>query len=439
MTDFFLKLLDMSITASWLVLAIVILRLVFGRKVPKWLFCALWGLVAIRLVCPFSVESPFSLIPSSEPVSRQILYASESRFQSGAEVTGSSVNATLAEQAVIYNAESAGNVRGLSGVLTWIWIAGVIVMFTYSFVSYVLLRRRVRMSVPESKWIRKSELIESPFVLGIFRPVIYIPFNLDEETTEQVLAHEKAHILRRDHWWKPLGFLLLSVYWFNPVLWIAYIFLCRDIEDACDGKVIKGMEKQELQAYSTALLNCSIKRRSIAACPLAFGETNVKKRIKNIMNYKKPAFWIIIVALVACIAVAICFLTNPRKPEDRQITNSDLGKVYVYEKEGFFGDFTITLKDDNSFTYYEGFASSYIGAGTYSISGDTLVLYDMGYTSEAPWIFVFKIDGDTLIYDKAHSHDFIYVHPDDGAKFIYDSSIVSMWDVDFDSEMSPTP
>jgi len=183
-------------------------------------------------------------------------------------------------------------------------------------VSYLLLKRKVATAIPLEKGIKQSEYVDSPFVLGIIRPIIYLPFDMAEEDMAYVIAHEKAHIHRRDHWWKPFGFLLLSIYWFNPVLWVAYILLCRDIEAACDEKVIKDMEKDERRAYSTALLNCSIHRRRIAACPLAFGETGVKARVKSVMNYKKPAFWVILITLVVSIIVAVCFLTNPKNEEE---------------------------------------------------------------------------------------------------------------------------
>ena len=330
MEALFLKLVNMSITASWLVLAIIAVRLVF-KKAPKWILCLLWGLVAFRLICPFSIESSLSLIPDIEPLAEETAYTSETVKQAHGEILDSKGN-VIVERHPAANGDildSEGNViveiQGGSRTypekgqthswmyfLSRIWLVGFGVMLAYTTVSYHLLKRKVATAVPLKRGIKQSEYVDSPFVLGIVRPVIYLPFDMAEADCAYVIAHEKAHIRRRDHWWKPFGFLLLSIYWFNPVLWVAYILLCRDIEAACDEKVIRDMDKDSRRAYSTALLNCSIHRRRIAACPLAFGEVGVKARVKGVMNYRKPAFWIILIALTVSVIVAVCFLTNPR-------------------------------------------------------------------------------------------------------------------------------
>ena len=331
MEALFLKLVNMSITASWLVLAIIAVRLIFKRA-PKWILCLLWGLAAFRLICPFSIESSLSLIPDAEPLSQETSYSSESVKQAHGDILDSDGNVIL-EQHPVANGDildSEGNVivevqdgvrtdheeaqvRGWMHFLSGIWLVGFGLMLSYTVVSYYLLKKKVSTAIPLKRGIKQSEYVDSPFVLGIIRPVIYLPFSMEEGDMTYVIAHEKAHIRRRDHWWKPFGFLLLSIYWFNPVLWVAYILLCRDIEAACDEKVIKDMEKDERRAYSIALLNCSIHRCRIAACPLAFGETGVKARVRSVMNYKKPAFWVILIALVVSIIVAVCFLTNPKE------------------------------------------------------------------------------------------------------------------------------
>ena len=310
MEALFLKLVNMSITASWLVLAIIAVRFLF-KKAPKWILCLLWGLVAFRLICPFSFESSMSLIPSTEPLPQEIIYTAQPEIHSGVPVIDQTVNPILESSMTPAELTSANPTQIWSFILSQVWILGMVLMFSYTLVSYLLLKRKVATAIPLVKGIKQSEYVDSPFVLGIIRPVIYLPFGMAEGDMAYVIAHEKAHIHRRDHWWKPLGFLFLSVYWFNPVLWVAYILLCRDIEAACDEKVIKDMEKNERRAYSTALLNCSVHRRRIAACPLAFGEVGVKVRVKGVMNYKKPAFWVVLTALVVSIVVAVCFLTNP--------------------------------------------------------------------------------------------------------------------------------
>ncbi|MGN0977585.1 MAG: M56 family metallopeptidase [Faecousia sp.] len=325
----FLKFVNMSITASWLVLAVITVRLVF-RNTPKWMLCLLWGLVAIRLICPFSIESGLSLIPNAEPLpqNRIVQPAAQARgeiIDSGGsvvleknmtseargEIIDSSGNVVLETNMSPAADESADPIQIWSFILSRVWAAGVAIMVLYALVSYLLICRRVATAIPMAKNIKRSEFVDTPFVLGLIRPVIYLPSRMGTEDIPYVIAHEQAHIRRRDHWWKPLGFLLLSVYWFNPAMWLAYILLCRDIEAACDEKVIRDMPIDDRRAYSTALLNCSIRRRRIAACPLAFGEVGVKERVKNVMHYKKPAFWVVLTAVVLGIVMAVCFLTNP--------------------------------------------------------------------------------------------------------------------------------
>ena len=306
----FLKLVNMSITASWLVLAIIVVRLIF-KKAPKWILCLLWGLVAFRLICPFSIESAMSLIPSAEPLPQEIIYTAEPQIHSGITVIDNAVNPVLESSMTPAELTSANPTQIWSFILSQVWILGMVLMFAYTLVSYLLLKRKVATAIPLVKGIKQSEHVDSPFVLGILRPVIYLPFGMEEGDMTYVIAHEKAHIRRRDHWWKPFGFLLLSIYWFNPVLWVAYILLCRDIEAACDEKVIREMNKDGRRAYSTALLNCSVHRRRIAACPLAFGEVGVKQRVKGVMNYKKPAFWVIMIGLLLVLLISVFFLTDP--------------------------------------------------------------------------------------------------------------------------------
>ena len=305
-----LKLVNLSISAGWLVLAVVVLRLVF-RKAPRWIFCVLWALVALRLVCPVSIESALSLIPSAQTLPPEILDTATPQIHSGINAVNSAVNPMLGQSMTPVPGASVNPTQVWSFLLSCIWVAGMAVMALYALVSYGRIKGRVATATLLRDNIRQSEFVDSPFVLGIFRPVIYLPYQVEPEDLEYVIAHERAHIRRKDHWWKPLGFLLLCVYWFNPLLWVAYVLLCRDIEGACDEKVIREMGLEDRRGYSTALLNCSVRRRSIAACPLAFGEVGVKERVKSVMNYKRPAFWLVAAALVACVAAAVCFLTDP--------------------------------------------------------------------------------------------------------------------------------
>lgn len=315
LSEVFLKIVNMSISAGWLVLAVLLLRLVL-KKAPKWISVILWGFVAIRLICPFSIESVLSLIPSAETVSPDIMMDWTPEISTGIGSVDTVINPIITQTFAPDPATSANPLQILIPVAGILWLAGIAVMLLYTAVSYFLLRRKVATAVLRRNNIYQSENVDSPFVLGIIKPKIYLPFQMDGKNLEYVIAHEEAHIRRKDHWWKPFGFVLLALHWFNPLMWLGYILLCRDIELACDEKVIKEMDNENRADYTQALVACSVNRRSIAACPLAFGEVGVKERVKSVMNYKKPAFWIIIAAIVTCVAVAVCFLTNPKEEND---------------------------------------------------------------------------------------------------------------------------
>ena len=311
MNELFLKIINMSISASWLILAVLILRLVL-KKAPKWVNVLLWGIVAVRLICPLSFESTLSLIPSSETIPLDIEMAAKPTIDSGVPAINSVVNPVLSSFAPPQHVLTSANPLQIwIPILNIIWLIGIGSLLLYTAVSYWRLCRKVDTAVRYKGNIFQSENVSSPFVLGIIKPRIYLPFNMNGQDLEHVVAHEQAHIRRKDHWWKPLGFLLLTIHWFNPLMWLAYVLLCRDIEFACDEKVIKELGNEQRADYTQALVVCSVNRRMIAACPLAFGEVGVKDRVKSVMNYKKPAFWIIILAVIACVIVAVCFLTNP--------------------------------------------------------------------------------------------------------------------------------
>ena len=312
MSDLFLKIVNMSISASWLVVAVLILRLVL-KKAPKWVNVLLWGIVAVRLICPFSFESALSLIPSAETFPEKIISGPSFDVQTGITPIDNRINDYLGDRYFEGVTVPTNNGNNVMTILTIVWIIGILLLATYTVISYQRLNRKVDTAVHYKDNIFQSENVSSPFVLGIINPRIYLPFSMNEQDMEHVVAHEQAHICRKDHWWKPLGFLLLTIYWFNPLMWLAYVLLCRDIELACDEKVIKGLSNEQRADYTQALVACSVNRRRIAACPLAFGEVGVKERVKSVMNYKKPAFWVIIIAVNVCVGVAICFLTNPKQ------------------------------------------------------------------------------------------------------------------------------
>ena len=316
MAAVFLKLLNLSISASWLVLAVLVLRLVSKRS-PKWMNVLLWGMVALRLMLPFSIESALSLIPSAETLSPEVVrFDPAPTITSGVEFIDNAVNPSLSESFAAAPLASVNPLYVWTYLAGWVWLIGLGVMLLYALVSYLRLRRRVSVSLCVRENIYLCDAISSPFILGVVKPHIYLPSGLDEVQRQNVLAHERAHLARRDHWWKPLGFALLAVYWFNPVLWLAYALLCRDIELACDERVIRTMDESAVKTYSTVLLACSMPRKAVITCPLAFGEVGVKERVKNALHYKKPAFWVVAASVTVCIVVAVCFLTNPPTDTD---------------------------------------------------------------------------------------------------------------------------
>lgn len=331
----------MSITASWLVLAVVVLRLLL-RKAPKAISCALWVLVALRLLLPFSFESVLSLVPSAETIPSDFTTAEKPEIDSGFYGVNNVINPIITETLANQGDTVEPPAKALTEDLAIVWAIGVVIMLAYMLASYLRVKAKVREGVALKDNVMMCDQVSSPFILGVIRPRIYLPSDISASDSEYVIAHERAHLARLDHLWKPLGFLLLSVHWFNPILWLAYVLLCRDIELACDERVIRKMGKEIKKPYSDALVNCSMPRRMIAACPLAFGEVGVKGRIKAVLNYKKPAFWVIIVAVVAVSVTAVCFLTDPadlpdilqngdRTPPDRNATLDEALSKALYE------------------------------------------------------------------------------------------------------------
>lgn len=310
MSEFFLKIVNLSISASWVVVAVLALRFCL-KKAPKWVNVLLWGIVAVRMVFPFSIESVLSLIPSAETISPTIMMEQTPSVWTGVPALNHVINPVISGSFTPAPGASANPLQIWIPVLTGIWLFGIAVLFLYSAVSYWRLRRKVCEAVILRGNIYQSENVCSPFVLGIIKPKIYLPYHMDSREMDHVIAHEQTHIRRKDHWWKPLGFLLLTIHWFNPLMWLSYILLCRDIELACDEKVIREMGNEQRADYTQALVACSVDRRLIAACPLAFGEIGVKERVKSVMNYKKPAFWIVLASVIVCAVIAVCFLTNP--------------------------------------------------------------------------------------------------------------------------------
>ncbi len=450
MSTIFLKIINLSYSASWLILAVIVVRLLL-KKAPGWVSCLLWALVALRLMIPFSFQSALSLLPSSEVVPADIQAEEAPHIETGIYVFNSTVNPVMEEALAPAETDSVNPMQVIVEILCIVWAAGIFTMAVYAIFTYAKIRRSVRESAPLEKGVMECDEVRSPFILGILRPVIYVPSGMDGETLKLVLAHEKAHIKRRDYVWKPLGFALLSVYWFNPLSWIAYILLCRDIESACDEKVIKDKNGEYIAAYSQALLDCSVQRKRIAACPVAFGETGVKMRIKNVLNYKKPAFWIIIASLAVCVVLAVCFLTDPEKDETVAAAPADEEsqaqedhpyvfeeqRIYYYSGNFYTGtgvdtdnliDFGITFNPDGTYTWYESPISSFMGIGTYSIEGGVLTMTDDAEATGTGRVNMFLISGDKLNYCSDGSDNFNLVKLDDGAEFVLNVNPAEGWE-----------
>lgn len=317
MDDVFLKLVNLSISASWLILAVLVLRVVL-KKAPKWVMPLLWGVVALRLVCPFSIESALSLIPSAETIPSEIVTETREPVLYEQATLDIVTNPTLPSAAEVPVGVSRQQAQVDFNIYSVLWLAGMAALLVHALVSAGKLKRKLATAILLRDNIYESEFVDSPFVFGVVKPNIYLPMHMDEGTAAYVIAHEHAHLARRDHWWKVLGYLVLALHWFNPLVWVAYILFCRDIELACDEKVVKGLDGATRADYSQALLSCAAPGRAVAACPLAFGEGNIKTRVKSALHYKKPAFWVAAAAVLAVVIVAVCFLTNPRSDIDAE-------------------------------------------------------------------------------------------------------------------------
>lgn len=334
MDDVFLKLVNLSISASWLILAVLVLRVVL-KKAPKWVMPLLWGVVALRLVCLFSIESALSLIPSAETIPSEIVTETREPVLYEQATLDIVTNPTLPSAAEVPVGVSRQQAQVDFNIYSVLWLAGMAALLVHALVSAGKLKKKLATAILLRDNIYESEFVDSPFVFGVVQPNIYLPMHMDEGTAAYVIAHERAHLARRDHWWKVLGYLVLALHWFNPLVWVAYILFCRDIELACDEKVVKGLDGAARADYSQALLSCAAPKRAVAACPLAFGEGNIKTRVKSALHYKKPAFWVAAAAVLAVVIMAVCFLTNPRSERGslvwaQKLNAADVASIELY-------------------------------------------------------------------------------------------------------------
>lgn len=416
MEKLFINILNMSISASYLILAVLVVRFLL-RKAPKTMRGFLWLLVGIRLLFPFSIESAFSLIPNTQTANEHIydnvqqpLESPQTNIQNPLPV-----QMTAADTAVEPSVAAAAQTPAYLKICTEIWIAGMIIMTVYMAISWLGLSKRVRTAVPMEFFtsadregttkIYRSEQIDSPFLFGIIRPRIYIPSHIAAEDIPYVVLHERTHIKRKDYLIKPMGFLLLSVYWFNPLIWAAYVMLCKDIELICDELVVRRLGTQCKKAYSQALLTSSVNRRMIAACPVAFGEISVKERVKNVLNYKKPAFWVIMAAVLACIIVPVCFMTQKKDSDEKSVAEDSIeGEYYmdVSERGEYISVPKLTIAADGTFTFSYDALSSYLPQGTYTLRGNIL----KAETADGARHYQFTLtDGGYLVFNAGESSD----------------------------------
>lgn len=334
MDDVFLKLVNLSISASWLILAVLVLRVVL-KKAPKWVMPLLWGVVALRLVCLFSIESALSLIPSAETIPSEIVTETREPVLYEQATLDIVTNPTLPSAAEVPVGVSRQQAQVDFNIYSVLWLAGMAALLVHALVSAGKLKRKLATAILLRDNIYESEFVDSPFVFGVVKPNIYLPMHMDEGTAAYVIAHEHAHLARRDHWWKVLGYLVLALHWFNPLVWVAYLLFCRDIELACDEKVVRGLDGAARADYSQALLSCAAPKRAVAACPLAFGEGNIKTRVKSALHYRKPAFWVAAAAVLAVVIMAVCFLTNPRSERGslvwaQKLNAADVASIELY-------------------------------------------------------------------------------------------------------------
>lgn len=321
MEKIFTVICERGISAGYVILAVIVLRLLF-RKSPRWVMGILWALVAIRLICPIVVESPFSVVPKgplfdketsnlkSEQEVQQINNLPDQNQTAGKQVA--EIKEHTAKQDETKDFWTDKRKTDSKKMLSTIWLLGMLVLTGYGIFGSLRVEYQLRFAVPVEQQIWECDTIHTSFLWGLFHPRIYLPSGMNEETKRYVIRHERAHQKRGDHWWKVIGYVLLVIYWFQPLMWIAYWIFARDIEYACDEHVIGNLSFAERKEYAQALLLCGSGRSRRLAGPLAFGGLGVKPRIKNVLSYQKPGRGKIAISLLVCVVVSVCFLTNPK-------------------------------------------------------------------------------------------------------------------------------
>lgn len=324
MTELFLSFVNRSITTGWLILPVLCLRWCLRNFRSKDLICILWGLVGLRLALPFSLPTPFSLVPSAQTIPTDIIYASSPAIDTGLSTLNQAVNPMLSASFSPDPAASANPLQILLALAALIWVIGIALFALYALISLLCLRHRLAEAVPVGENVWVCDHIASPFLLGLTHPRIYLPSSLNAQTAVSVIAHEHAHLMRRDPIWKAIGFILLALYWFHPLVWVAYVLFCRDMELACDARATRDFSPAERKIYAEALLACSLPHAGRSFCPLAFGEIGVKSRIRALLQGKKPSRLLVILTTCVIVALAVCFLTDPVPSDPSESSTSAL-------------------------------------------------------------------------------------------------------------------
>lgn len=423
----FSALLNRAVAATLLILAVCVYR-ALSPKAPKWTRLFLWALAGLRLCLPFSIRSAWSLVPSEKILDYETAqYAAKPEITSGIAALNRAVNLAFGESFAATPAASVNPLQVWMHLAGLVWAIGVLALLLLALVSVRRIRRRVRASIELQKGVRLCDAIDTPFLLGLFRPTVYLPSQLSQQERDVVLAHEAAHKTHGDCVWKGLGYGILCVYWFYPPVWLGYALFCRDLELACDERAVKRLSLEEKKRYASVLLSCSVPRGSFPVCPLAFGEVGVKERVKRVLD-KKPAKALIALALAVCLVIGVCFLTAK---QDEQIYGLSAGSYVMDEADAVqILPSRVTFRmsgNRHEFVFMLSPISSYYMAGEFTMNDGFVTCSDGTYT------LVFKIqDNDTIVLqipdqDGLHMSglflpngtEFYYEAPDDSRLIFY--------------------
>ena len=423
----FSALLNRAVAATLLILAVCVYR-ALSPKAPKWTRLFLWALAGLRLCLPFSIRSAWSLVPSEKILDYETAQsAAKPEITSGIAALNRAVNPAFGESFAATPAASVNPLQVWMHLAGLAWAIGVLALLLAALVSVWKLRRRVRASIELQKGVRLCDAIDTPFLLGLFRPTVYLPSQLSQQERDVVLAHEAAHKTHGDCVWKGLGYGILCVYWFYPPVWLGYALFCRDLELACDERAVKRLSLEEKKRYASVLLSCSVPRGSFPVCPLAFGEVGVKERVKRVLD-KKPAKALIALALAVCLVIGVCFLTAK---QDEQIYGLSAGSYVMDEADAVqILPSRVTFRmsgNRHEFVFMLSPISSYNRAGEFTMNDGFVTCSNGLYT------LVFKMkDNDTIVLqipdqDGLHMSglfipngtEFYYEAPDDSRLIFY--------------------